>query len=135
MNIFLIIGGLIVIMFAAGFWAFVGDNSDDDGFSKFGFWLTVAGVCYGVYHFWHTPTAAEVAAENAQEAARIAERERPRKIQEIDGCTIYSFYREAAGRTYYFTNCQDTVTTDNSHKEKHGKTTREVQESIVTQKK
>lgn len=135
MNILLVIGGLIVIMFASGFWAFVADNSPDDGIARVGFWVTVIGICYGVYHFWYTPTSAEIAAEQAQEAARIAERERPRKIQEIDGCTIYSFYRESAGRTYYFTNCKDTVTTDNSHREKSGKTYHEVHETIVTEKK
>lgn len=123
--ILLAAGVIIVILVAAHFeW----DNS------SFFFMLAVVAGAWSMYHWRDTP---EESAAKAQETIRErAERERPKKINEIDGCSIYSFYRVADGRNHYFTKCSDKVTTESSHTESCGKNcTKQVSETIVTEKK
>lgn len=96
--------------------------------------LIVVIGSWALYHWRDTP---EESAAKVQERIREqTERERPQKINEIDGCSIYTFYRISDGRNHYFTRCSDKVTTESSHTESCGKNcTKQVTETIVTDKK
>lgn len=123
--ILLAAGVIIVILVAAHFeW--------DNG--SFFFILVVVITAWSMYHWRDTPEEHTI---KVQEKIREdAERERPRKINEVDGCSIYTFYRISDGRNHYFTKCSDKVTTESSHTESCGKNcTKQVTETIVTEKK
>jgi len=100
----------------------------------FFFILAVVIIPWSIWHWRDTPE--ESAAKLQERIREQTESERPRKINEIDGCSIYAFYRVSDGRNHYFTKCSDKVTTESSHTESCGKNcTKQVSETIVTEKK
>ena len=67
------------------------------------------------------------------EAARDERDRTPHVIREADGCKVYAF--KSQDRWHYFTRCPDSkVSTDTTHVERSGKTTRQVTTTIETQK-
>lgn len=87
------------------------------------------GIGWSMWHWRDTPE--EAAAKEQQAIEQRQSQERPVKVSEVDGCSVYKFYQFADSRYHWFTNCKNTVTTDTTHKTgKHSTVT----ESIVTTK-
>ena len=92
-------------------------------------WLVIfIGIGWSMWHWRDTP--AEAAAKEQQAIEQRQSQERPVKVSEIDGCSVYKFYQFADSRYHWFTNCKNSVTTDSNYKS--GKTNKS--ESIVTTK-
>lgn len=70
-------------------------------------------------------------ASKAADAAQARADQTPHVIREADGCKVYAF--KSNNYWHYFTRCGSTVTTDASHGERSGKTTKTVTETITTQ--
>jgi hypothetical protein len=73
-----------------------------------------------------------VAPESEERKARRIAEETPRIYAQVDGCTVYTWL--ANGRNHYFTKCPTKVTTESWHGERSGKTTKEVSETIETER-
>ena len=71
--------------------------------------------------FTPSEDVADEAQTRREELAR-QERQKPRKFNEFDGCTLYSF-EDKEGRENFITRCPDRTTTESKHTRRQGKVT------------
>lgn len=77
------------------------------------------------------PDTPEEIAEKELKIAKAKEKETPRELNKIDGCTVYVFERQ--GREHFFTRCESTTSTETNWTEGCGKgCSRDVKDTIVT---
>ena len=127
---FMTLAGVIVILVLIG----AGTYMDAD---VFGILFAICIIVWSAWAITIPDTPAEVAAKQAQIAEREAktkEKETPKPLSEVDGCTVYVFERQ--GREHFFTRCPATTSTETNWTEGCGKgCSRPMRDSIVTPNK
>lgn len=115
----------VVVFCLAGLWI-IGFNIDgDDGIDKMMGSICMAVVIFIALFVANEFTPSEEADDRAHDKAQAIaakERQTPRKVNEFDGCTLYSF-DDSQGRENFITRCPLQTITESKHTRTQGKST------------